>query len=447
MDIELAEVIRLVYIGICETVIVHLSLTWLMGPSRRTRSLPYAGMLSCYFVATIIDAANDLPPYYVFVIAYVLVTITAYFFFEGTLAVKFSLPFVCMALDYAATIVATLLVCKIRGTGIDGFPPNLRQGVTSQTLLTIICLSLVLAISFWGKWSSAKGSPATTWLALLVTEIAVPLAIFVLLLRQFYINQATHTPQTELRGHLIVTALLLLSAFTLYSLTMLYGSLSESLSYSATLEQMLGMQEQYYKDLQEHQFELRRINHDIKNHTRSISELLKQGRYDDASSYVENLNESISSVTAPVTSCDNQLIAAMLNDKLGETKRQGVKLSLCVMVPPILRINNVDMCILLGNLLDNAVEACSRMSAQTDRFIDVDIRLKGMFLSVDIANSYSGLLNVNGGRYLTTKLKQESHGLGISNAERITEKYEGRLTFTHDDTTFRAVAILRYPDE
>ena len=117
------------------------------------------------------------------------------------------------------------------------------------------------------------------------------------------------------------------------------------------------------------------------------------------------------------------------------------------MVPPILRINNVDMCILLGNLLDNAVEACSRMSAQTDRFIDVDIRLKGMFLSVDIANSYSGLLNVNGGRYLTTKLKQESHGLGISNVERVVKKYEGRLTFTHDDTTFRAVAILRYPDE
>lgn len=437
------QVALLVFVGLCETAIAHFSLSWLMRPRRRGGL--YAVLLLVYFSATIFDAANDFEAYYVFLIAYILIAIIAFFFYEGPLAMRLAIPFVCLAFDYAATIISCLLVWVYNGPDIAEFPANLQPGFASQTLLTAMCLAGMWGISVFGRRMRRDTSPVFMRAVSFVTEFVMPLAILLLLIRQFYVNQMPRDIPMEIEGHILVALLLVLSACTLYSLTRANSVLSASLSYSSTLEQMLSVQKKYYTNLQQHQLELRRLNHDIKSHTRVISELLEQGHTEEAAEYLHLLQDSVASIATPVTTCDNQLVAALLNDKLAEPKKNGVELTLCVMVPPVLRINNVDVSIVLGNLLDNAVEACAAMGTGTRRFIDVDMQLEGMFLTIDVSNSYDGLVRQQGDKYLTTKGDGRSRGIGLSNVRRAVQRHDGRLTVTHDGSVFRVIAIMKYP--
>lgn len=437
------QVALLVFVGLCETAIVHRSLSWLMRP-RRHNGL-YALLLFVYFVATVFDAANNFEVYYVFLIAYTLIAIIALIFYEGALAMRLAIPFVVLAIDYAATIFSCLTVWVIRGVNSVEFSANLQPTFTSQAALTAMTLACLWALSCFGKKMHRDSTPIFRRIVSFATEFALPLAILMLLIRQFYINQLPGSVAREIEGHVLVAMLLLLSAFMLYSLTRTNAVLTTSLVYSSTLEQMLSVQKKYYTDLQQHQLELRRLNHDIKSHTRVISELLEQGHTEEAKEYLHLLQDSVASIATPVTTCDNQLVAALLNDKLAEPKKNGVELMLCVMVPPVLRINNVDVSIVLGNLLDNAVEACAAMGTGTRRFIDVDMQLEGMFLTIDVSNSYDGLVRQQGDKYLTTKGDGRSRGIGLSNVRRAVQRHDGRLTVTHDGSVFRVIAIMKHP--
>lgn len=430
----------LAFIGITETWLVHFSLSTLMKRNNRGRRA-YLAMLALYFICTVFDAANNFKVYYVFMLAYILIAVTAYLFFEGSSAARLSLSFVYLALNYSATIFSTVLVLKLKGQGIDLFPENLDQNFYSQLILTLLTFGLVYLVSKYGK------RPGNSFRYVLITTFFIPLLMFLLFLRQFYLNQMQMTTAMDAQGYIIIAVLLLLTAITLYSLTTLNSSLAVSLSYSARLEQMLAMQEKYYNELQKHQLELRRINHDIKNHTRTIVKLLDLKQYDEVAEYIKTLQNSITTIVSPVTNCDNQLINALLNDKLSEAKASGVELTLCVMVPPILKINNVDLCILLGNLLDNAVEACAAMEPADKKFIDVDIRLRGLFLGVDVSNSYKNPIKYEKSRYMTTKQDKACHGMGISNVQHVVEKYDGRLSISHEKNVFSVSALLTYPDD
>ncbi len=111
------QVALLVFVGLREY--GHRALLALVAHVPRRRGGLYAVLLLVYFSATIFDAANDFEAYYVFLIAYILIAIIAFFFFyEGPLAMRLAIPFVCLAFDYAATIISCLLVWVYNGPDI-----------------------------------------------------------------------------------------------------------------------------------------------------------------------------------------------------------------------------------------------------------------------------------------------------------------------------------------
>lgn len=436
---NLGRLLLLIFIGLTETFLLHFQFSLFMKRSPSRNKYYYYLMLGLYFLCTIFDAAYNFRVFFVFLIAYILIALTAYMFYEGTIAAKLSASFVFLSVNYAATIYATVWVYRV--TGEQTFPENLAQNFLSQIILTLLCMAAILLLYRFGKIMSGKFFP------IFIVSFCIPLAICVLLLTQFYINQSIFDVDLEMWSHIIEGTLLLLTGWMLYSLTVLNNLLTISLEHSATLDQMLSMQEKYYLDLQKHQQELRLINHDIKNHTATMAQLIKSQQYNALSEYITDLRNSITSITAPVTNCDNLLINSLLNDKLGAPKEAGVELRLCVMVPAVLRVNNVDLCILLGNLLDNAVEACMAMDAAEQRFISVDIRSRGPFLVVEVANSYAHDIALEGSEYVTTKRSRLRHGMGLTNVRRVVGKYDGRLEISHENKVFRTRAVLTYPFE
>ena len=439
MSENLLLITRLIIIGVTETWYVHFSLSELTGYKPR-RSKGYAAMLAVYFLLTVFDAFNDFPIYFVFTLAYVLITITVQLFFKGPDVLKLGVPFVSIAINYSATLFASTLTWIFQNdAGVGRFSTNLKQNITSQVLLILISVALILLISRgWREKHSAANN--------ILTVAVLPMAMIMLLIGAYYRGKAATTnPQDLTIDNCIIGILLFFISVTFFSLTTTSSSFTLSKDYSNTLEQMISMQAKYYSDLERHQVELRKINHDIKNHTRMMDNMLKAGQLDELQEYIHVISDYVSGVASPVTKCDNMLINALLNDKLSKVKQNGVKLNLCVMVPEDLEINNVDMCIVLGNMLDNAVDACVNMSDDDDKFIEVDIRVMNAFLVIKIANSYSVPINMRNQEYITTKKDKQSHGLGLKNIRRIVDKYDGRLNIKHTENTFTITAYLTYP--
>ncbi len=275
----------------------------------------------------------------------------------------------------------------------------------------------------------------------------MPLAILLLLIRQFYVNQMPRDIPMEIEGHILVALLLVLSACTLYSLTRANSVLlSASLSYSSTLEQMLSVQKKYYTNLQQHQLELRRLNHDIKSHTRVISELLEQGHTEEAAEYLHLLQDSVASIATPVTICDNQLVAALLNDKLAEPEEKRRRAD----------------ALRHGTARAQDQRRREHRARQPPRQRRRGLRRHGhrhpalhrrrhaarghVPETIDVSNSYDGLVRQQGDKYLTTKGARQVARIGLSNVRLRAQRHDGRLTVTHDGSVFRVIAIhMKYP--
>lgn len=150
---------------------------------------------------------------------------------------------------------------------------------------------------------------------------------------------------------------------------------------------------------------MRGWRHDYHNHIQTL--LALSGDEEKTKEYLLNLNHDLTSVDT-VIKTGNIMIDAILNSKLSLIKSKNIKVNAKAVVPPKLNISEIDLCVIIGNLLDNAMEACLRQKGEEDRFIRVFIgMLKGQ-LYVSVANSVGGEIKKSGKHYLSSKIQKHT---------------------------------------
>ena len=102
-----------------------------------------------------------------------------------------------------------------------------------------------------------------------------------------------------------------------------------------------------------------------------------------------------------------------------------------------------DLTIILGNLLDNAIYAASRV--ETDPYVDVKVKYDKGRLLLQVYNPFEGEIIEEEGKLLTTKEDKERHGIGLINIEKVLKKYDGTMDIDYEDNVF-SVTILMYID-
>ena len=130
----------------------------------------------------------------------------------------------------------------------------------------------------------------------------------------------------------------------------------------------------------------------------------------------------------------NAAIDAVLNQKGYMGKKQGIDMRFRVNDLSALRLPRVDVTIVLGNLIDNAMEACAGLS-DPNRWVSIQILYSENMLSILIINP-SNIVQINDGHIPTTKQDPSLHGFGIGNVKDILEKYHAEYLFTYDDGRF-----------
>ena len=187
------------------------------------------------------------------------------------------------------------------------------------------------------------------------------------------------------------------------------------------------MMENNYANLKEALEENRRINHDMKNHLLLLKEYEKRQDWKELRSYLDKITPEYESVKFyPWTTCQPLDLLLNLKMHMAEKKKIVWKITACSLEKFVLEENEI--CILFGNLLDNALEASEKVE-KGEKWIKTEIQNPGNMLFINIANSMEKQPVREGKRRISQKENQKFHGYGLISVERIVEKYEGTIRY------------------
>ena len=138
----------------------------------------------------------------------------------------------------------------------------------------------------------------------------------------------------------------------------------------------------------------------------------------------------------------NIVLDSVVSSKLWLAQSRDIDVSLQAVYPENHPINDNDLCAIIGNLLDNAIEACDRITdAASTKFISLTILVKGKNLVVSLSNSFNNEIKREGERYLTLK-EGRFHGMGIAHVDSIVSKYQGHVIRENNHGVFETHIML-----
>jgi sensor histidine kinase regulating citrate/malate metabolism len=185
--------------------------------------------------------------------------------------------------------------------------------------------------------------------------------------------------------------------------------------------------------------EMRGWRHDYHNHIQTMKAYHAMGQDERLDEYLSNLDADLAQVDLLIKS-GNVMVDAILNSKLALATNGGIKVNAGAVVPTELSVADIDLCVIIGNLLDNAIEACRKIEDATVRFIRVYIDIKRDSLYISVTNAATGRPPKSGGRYVS--VKPGMHGFGLARVDRLVRKYGGYISRRDEEGAFTTEIIL-----
>ena len=195
---------------------------------------------------------------------------------------------------------------------------------------------------------------------------------------------------------------------------------------------------QYANNIKMQYDEIRRIRHDMKQSYSVIESLISDEKYTEASKYIEsNINNFGKSEI--LIDVGNDFVNAILNSKLTFAKSIGIEV-ICSSTSNIQGIDDTDLCSLLGNMLDNAIEACEQCKGE--KLIEASISIRENKCIIIVSNSVESEIMKNNKALETTKKDAKNHGFGVKSIRTIAEKYGGLVNFYQEKSLFNCQVVL-----
>lgn len=187
---------------------------------------------------------------------------------------------------------------------------------------------------------------------------------------------------------------------------------------------------------------IRKFNHDIKNHLIMIEDMAIQGENDKLISYIKGLTGDKGIFKSDAIS-GNSLLDSLLNNKLSIADKYNIKISYDIKVPSQLPIDDADLCIIIGNAMDNAIEGVRKVENGVRKiYLELIYRHDNLFMKV-VNSCNKERIHLNKSNLLISDKKDEvNHGLGITIMKEITEKYNGLFKVKIENGYFELNILL-----
>ena len=197
--------------------------------------------------------------------------------------------------------------------------------------------------------------------------------------------------------------------------------------------------ETHYAEVETMYKQIRRWRHDYRNHIGVMKAYAAKGDMDAIKKYLDELDTDLNTVDT-VIKTGNAMADAILNSKISLARSLEIPVRLDAHIPVKLRTSELDLCCILGNLFDNAMEA-SLALPPAERLIRVYMDMKGTQLYISFTNFAPGKkLEKSAGRFRTTK--GQGHGFGLASIDAIVERQQGYLSRNSEDGAFTTEILL-----
>lgn len=216
-----------------------------------------------------------------------------------------------------------------------------------------------------------------------------------------------------------------LGVVSLFCIMFSYKKLAESFrrnKEAALLEVQAHCLSRYVEEAKLRYEKTKSFRHDIKNHITVVKELLENENTEAALQYVEGMEDLTADISFPV-STNHPVLDILIGNKLGIAEKNQIGVQCSMLVPYPCGISDTDFCIILGNALDNAVSACSRIRNGKQKYIHVRGKVQGDLLFMEIENSCTGRRAVR-------------EGTGLTNIRTAVEKYHGAMEIRTEGEKF-----------
>ncbi len=225
-----------------------------------------------------------------------------------------------------------------------------------------------------------------------------------------------------------------LGLVSLFCILFTYKKLQQNFRLStelSLLEQEEYSLNQYVEEAKTRYDKTKSFRHDIKNHIVVVKRLLQSGKLEEAVSYLEDMDDMAEKMSFPC-STNNPVVDILVGNKLGIAKSMGIAVNCSLLLPYPCGLRDIDICIVLSNALDNAIQACKTIEEGIEESIYVSGCIQGDFLMIEIQNSFHG-------KGIFKK------GTGLSNIKTVAEKYGGAMSIETRENVFILHVLLIIP--
>lgn len=316
---------------------------------------------------------------------------------------------------------------------------------TNSVCMVIAHLVITLPLAFYFRRFYCDGinkkSGAAVWNYLWL----IPATFYLFWFHHIYGSGQSSLELALQPAHALFLLVIDLGSFLIYHMVILMINAQDK---SAKLEEnnhQLAMQKLQYENLQDRINEARQAKHDIRHHITIMDSYLKNGELDELKKYLNSYQKSLPDDSA-IVFCQNYAINALLLYFAQQAKNHRIDYDVVMAeVPKQVGIPDNTLTVVLGNLLENAVEACTAVNDRP-RSININIKTAPDSMFIRISNTYNGeLIRDGNGHYLSTK--HAGRGVGLPSVRSIVKQYDGIYETDQMDGIFTTSIFLNIPKE
>lgn len=186
-------------------------------------------------------------------------------------------------------------------------------------------------------------------------------------------------------------------------------------------------------------FTMRGWRHDYHNHMQKIKAHIAMNQIEEVKEYLGQLESDLDTIDVKY-STGNISLDAILNSKLSVAEKLNIDINSKVSVPEKLNISDIDLCVVIGNLIDNAIEACEKMKEYQKKFLRIYICVRKAQLYISVTNSTNEVIRKLSREYISSK--RGNHGHGLKRIDNIVEKHQGFINRKNEPGVFVTEIML-----
>lgn len=308
--------------------------------------------------------------------------------------------------------------------------------ILSIELPNLFLLVLIILIGMFTK-SKNKAVPLRYWLLLMTVPVTT---LGTLTVYQYYFDLLG--PGEKIYTYVIISTVGLvfinLLVFTLFSKLQNQLEIQRN---ADLLNTQMRLEKESYKRIEESYNRTRELRHDLKNHILSLKGIAENGSKEELSEYLEKMTDAVEEATY-VSMSRNNAVDAVLNEKMLYAQKHGISTHFDVTSLENMNIPPMDICTILSNALDNAVEACVKIESVKERYINVKINDSSEEMIISVKNPSPDAPKRRGGAYISSKKDNENHGLGLKSIKRTVDKHKGDMLIKYENGVFNIVVSL-----